>query len=63
VSNFNRMATTFVGDTGTTSAPANWKQQPDGNWWLWDGSTWLLQPQGPPRVAQAVRPGSPPTAP
>jgi uncharacterized YccA/Bax inhibitor family protein len=48
MSNFNRMATTFVGDTGTTPAPANWKQQPDGNWWLWDGSTWHLQPQGPP---------------
>ena len=46
VSNYNRMATTFVGETGT--APTNWKQQPDGNWWLWDGSTWHLQPQGPP---------------
>ena len=46
VANFNRMATTFVGSPGT--APANWKQQPDGNWWLWDGSTWHLQPQGPP---------------
>jgi uncharacterized YccA/Bax inhibitor family protein len=46
VSNYNRMATTFVGDTGT--APTNWKQQPDGNWWLWDGSAWHLQPQGPP---------------
>ncbi len=46
VSNFNRMATTFAGAPAT--APANWKRQPDGNWWLWDGSTWHLQPQGPP---------------
>jgi len=48
VSNYNRMATTFVGAPGTTPAPANWKQQPDGNWWLWDGAAWHLQPQGPP---------------
>jgi uncharacterized YccA/Bax inhibitor family protein len=45
-SNFDRMATTFRGAPPT--APANWKQQPDGNWWLWDGATWHLQPQGPP---------------
>ena len=46
MSNFNRMVTTFPG--APTTAPANWKQQPDGNWWLWDGSTWHLQAQGPP---------------
>jgi len=46
VSNFNRMTTTFPG--APASAPTNWKQQPDGNWWSWDGSTWHLQPQGPP---------------
>jgi uncharacterized YccA/Bax inhibitor family protein len=46
VSNFNRMVTTFPG--APTTAPANWKQQPDGNWWLWDGSAWHLQAQGPP---------------
>lgn len=46
VTNFNRMVTTFP--AAPTTAPANWKQQPDGNWWLWDGSTWHLQPQGPP---------------
>ena len=44
--NFGRMVTAFPG--APTTAPANWKQQPDGNWWLWDGSTWHLQPQGPP---------------
>ncbi len=56
VSNFNRMATTFPG--APTTAPANWKQQPDGNWWLWDGAAWQLQPQGPPPappVAGGVR--------
>jgi uncharacterized YccA/Bax inhibitor family protein len=46
VSNFNRMVTTFPGSP--TTAPTNWKQQPDGNWWAWDGSVWHLQPQGPP---------------
>ena len=45
-SNFARMATTFQG--APTTAPANWKQQPDGNWWSWDGVAWQLQPQGPP---------------
>jgi uncharacterized YccA/Bax inhibitor family protein len=45
-SNYNRMLTTFPG--APTTAPANWKQQPDGNWWSWDGATWHLQPQGPP---------------
>jgi uncharacterized YccA/Bax inhibitor family protein len=45
-SNFNRMVTTFPGSP--TTIPANWKQQPDGNWWMWDGSVWHLQPQGPP---------------
>jgi|GEM_PF-591501 len=56
VSNFNRMVTTFPGSPITT--PANWKQQPDGNWWVWDGSVWQLQPQGPPPtppVAGATR--------
>ena len=46
VSNYNRMLTTFPGAPAT--APSNWKQQPDGNWWSWDGATWHLQPQGPP---------------
>jgi len=46
VSNFNRLVTTFPGAPPT--APSNWKQQPDGNWWSWDGATWHLQPQGPP---------------
>ena len=45
-SNYNRMLTTFSGPPVT--APSNWKQQPDGNWWSWDGATWHLQPQGPP---------------
>ncbi len=45
-SNYNRMVTTFPG--APTTAPSNWKQQPDGNWWSWDGATWHLQPQGPP---------------
>jgi uncharacterized YccA/Bax inhibitor family protein len=45
-SNYNRMLTTFPGPTPT--APSNWKRQPDGNWWSWDGATWHLQPQGPP---------------
>ena len=45
-SNFNRMLTTFPPPPVT--APSNWKQQPDGNWWSWDGATWHLQPQGPP---------------
>jgi uncharacterized YccA/Bax inhibitor family protein len=46
VSNFQRMATTWP--AAPTSAPSNWKQQPDGNWWSWDGTQWHLQPQGPP---------------
>ena len=46
VSNFQRMATTWP--AAPTTAPSNWKQQPDGNWWSWDGATWHLQPQGPP---------------
>jgi uncharacterized YccA/Bax inhibitor family protein len=45
-SNYNRMLTTFPAPPAT--APSNWKQQPDGNWWSWDGATWHLQPQGPP---------------
>jgi len=45
-SNYNRMLTTFPSAPAT--APSNWKQQPDGNWWSWDGATWHLQPQGPP---------------
>ncbi len=45
-SNYNRMVTTFPG--APVSAPSNWQQQPDGNWWSWDGATWHLQPQGPP---------------
>jgi uncharacterized YccA/Bax inhibitor family protein len=45
-SNFQRMLTTFPAPPATT--PSNWKQQPDGNWWSWDGATWHLQPQGPP---------------
>ena len=45
-SNYTRMLTTFPGPPVT--APSNWKQQPDGNWWSWDGATWHLQPQGPP---------------
>ena len=45
-SNYSRMVTTFPG--APTTAPSNWKQQPDGNWWSWDGATWHLQPQGPP---------------
>ena len=48
VSNYNRMVTTFPG--APVTAPSNWKQQPDGNWWSWDGATWHLQPQGPPAV-------------
>lgn len=46
VSNYQRMLTTYT--AAPTTAPANWKQQPDGNWWSWDGATWHLQPQGPP---------------
>lgn len=46
VSNFQRMATTWP--AAPTTAPSNWKQQPDGNWWSWDGAQWHLQPQGPP---------------
>ncbi len=45
-SNYNRMVTAFP--TAPAPAPSNWKQQPDGNWWSWDGATWHLQPQGPP---------------
>jgi uncharacterized YccA/Bax inhibitor family protein len=52
VSNYNRMTTTFPGTPAT--APSNWKQQPDGNWWSWDGSTWHLQPQGPPAAPPTV---------
>ncbi len=44
--NYSRMLTTFPAPPAT--APSNWKQQPDGNWWSWDGATWHLQPQGPP---------------
>ena len=44
--NYSRMLTTFQAPPAT--APTNWKQQPDGNWWSWDGATWHLQPQGPP---------------
>jgi uncharacterized YccA/Bax inhibitor family protein len=52
VSNYNRMVTTFQGAPAT--APTNWKQQPDGNWWSWDGATWHLQPQGPPPAPPAA---------
>ena len=45
-SNYSRMLTTFPATPAT--APSNWKRQPDGNWWSWDGATWHLQPQGPP---------------
>ena len=51
-SNYNRMLTTFPGPP--TTAPSNWKQQPDGNWWSWDGATWHLQPQGPPPAPPAA---------
>lgn len=51
-SNYGRMLTTFPGAPVTT--PSNWKQQPDGNWWSWDGVTWHLQPQGPPPAPPAV---------
>ena len=52
VSNYNRMLTTFQGAPAT--APSNWKQQPDGNWWSWDGATWHLQQQGPPPAPPAA---------
>ncbi len=52
VSNYNRMVTTFPG--APVTAPSNWKQQPDGNWWSWDGATWHLQPQGPPPAPPAA---------
>jgi uncharacterized YccA/Bax inhibitor family protein len=52
ISNYNRMVSTFPGTPAT--APTNWKQQPDGNWWSWDGATWHLQPQGPPPAPPAV---------
>jgi uncharacterized YccA/Bax inhibitor family protein len=51
-SNYNRMLTTFPG--APVTAPSNWKQQPDGNWWSWDGATWHLQPQGPPPAPPAA---------
>lgn len=51
-SNYGRMLTTFPGAPVTT--PSNWKQQPDGNWWSWDGVTWHLQPQGPPPAPPVV---------
>ena len=51
-SNYNRMLTTFPAAPAT--APTNWKQQPDGNWWSWDGATWHLQPQGPPPAPPTV---------
>jgi len=51
-SNYGRMLTTFGGAPVTT--PSNWKQQPDGNWWSWDGVTWHLQPQGPPPAPPVV---------
>ena len=64
VSNYNRMTTTFPG-AAARPAPSNWKQQPDGNWWSWDGSTWHLQPQGPPAAPPTPvdAPGSPLTVP
>jgi uncharacterized YccA/Bax inhibitor family protein len=46
------MLTTFPAAPAT--APTNWKQQPDGNWWSWDGATWHLQPQGPPPAPPAA---------
>ena len=53
-SNYNRMLTTFPAAPAT--APSNWKQQPDGNWWSWDGATWHLQPRGlPPAPPTADR--------
>jgi uncharacterized YccA/Bax inhibitor family protein len=51
-SNYSRMLTTFPG--APVTAPTNWKQQPDGNWWSWDGATWHLQPQGPPPAPPAA---------
>ena len=51
-SNYHRMLTTFPAPPAT--APSNWKQQPDGNWWSWDGATWHLQPQGPPPAPPAA---------
>jgi len=50
--NYGRMLTTFQPPPAT--APTNWKQQPDGNWWSWDGATWHLQPQGPPPAPPTV---------
>ncbi len=51
-SNYGRMLTTFP--AAPVTAPSNWKQQPDGNWWSWDGATWHLQPQGPPAAPPAA---------
>lgn len=47
VRNYNKMLETFPPGDPAPTAPANWVQQPDGNWWSWDGSAWQLQPEGP----------------
>jgi uncharacterized YccA/Bax inhibitor family protein len=52
VSSYNRMVGTF----GTTAGPqSDWRRQPDGNWWHWEGAQWVHRPEGPPnQVATGV---------